>query len=136
MSLALMVSIFGARPQFIKVAVVGAIRVPHRHQIIHTGQHYDPAMSGDFFRQLEIPAPHVHLPLASHGTAAQVGEMIPQLSEELMGIRPDVLLVYGDTNSTLAGALAAVYSRSFVAHVEAGVRSFDRELIEVQPGRD
>lgn len=127
----LIASIVGARPQFIKVAVVDrAIRDPHRHQIIHTGQHYDAAMSGDFFRQLEIPAPHVHLSLALHGSAAQVGEMIPHLSEHLVGIRPDVVLVYGDTNSTLAGALAAVYSRSFVAHVEAGVRSFDRDLIE------
>lgn len=127
----LVASIVGTRPQFIKVAVVDrAIRDPHRHEIIHTGQHYDRDMSGDFFRQLKIPDPHVHLPLVSHGNAAQVGEMIPQLSEELMERRPDVVLVYGDTNSTLAGALAAVYSRSFVAHVEAGVRSFERELIE------
>jgi UDP-GlcNAc3NAcA epimerase len=127
----LVVSIVGTRPQFIKVAIVDrAIRDPHRHQIIHTGQHFDPEMSGDFFRELQIPDPDLHIPLRTHGNAAQVAEMIPQITEQLTLRRPDVVLVYGDTNSTVAGALAAVYSRSFVAHVESGVRSFERELIE------
>jgi UDP-GlcNAc3NAcA epimerase len=127
----LVVSIVGTRPQFIKVAIVDrAIRIRHRHQIIHTGQHSDPGMSGDFFRELHIPDPDVRLPIGSRGNAGQVGEMIPQLTEQLMLRRPEVVLVYGDTNSTLAGALAAVYTRSFVAHVESGVRSFERDLIE------
>ncbi len=126
------VSIIGARPQFIKCAPVsrelhrqGAVEV-----LVHTGQHYDDSMSGVFFRELDIAAPNYHLGVGSGAHGQQTGEMLKGLEVILQKERPDVVLLYGDTNSTLAGALAAAQLHRPVAHVEAGVRSFNRRMPE------
>lgn len=124
-------SVVGTRPQFLKVCAVDRVlRERHEHRIIHTGQHFDDEMSMNFFKELEIPAPSVHLDVNPGDNAAQVAAMLPRLSEYLAAYPPDVVLVYGDTNSTLAGALAASYGGLPSAHVEAGLRSFDRRMAE------
>lgn len=125
------VTVVGARPQFIKAApVCRALRVRHEELLVHTGQHYDPSMSGVFFEELGIPAPDVDLGVGSGSHGAQTGRMLEALDELLDVEQPDLVLVYGDTNSTLAGALAAAKSHVPVAHVEAGLRSFDRSMPE------
>jgi UDP-N-acetylglucosamine 2-epimerase (non-hydrolysing) len=125
-------SVVGARPQFVKLAPVAAAFADADidHVIVHTGQHYDVLLSDAFFRDLEIPDPDVHLGVGSGSHGVQTGGMLAALDAVLDEHRPDWTLVYGDTNSTLAGTLAAVKMHLPVAHLEAGLRSFNRRMPE------
>jgi UDP-GlcNAc3NAcA epimerase len=124
-------TVVGARPQFIKAAPVSKVlRRTHEEFLLHTGQHYDDEMSDVFFRQLHIPAPDRNLEVGSGRHGAQTGAMLPGIEDAALELQPDWLLVYGDTNSTLAGALAGAKLHIPVAHVEAGLRSFDRRMPE------
>jgi len=124
-------SIVGARPQFIKCAPVSAaLRRRCQEVLVHTGQHYDAAMSDVFFRDLGIPAPDYHLGIGSGSQGEQTGRMLAAIEGVILKEEPEMVLVYGDTNSTLAGGLAAAKVHVPVAHVEAGLRSFDRTMPE------
>ncbi len=125
------VTIIGARPQFLKAAPLSAaLRATARETVIHTGQHYDRQMSGVFFDELRMPKPSYHLRVGSGSHAVQTGAMMVALERVLLRLRPDCVLVFGDTNSTLAGALVAAKLSIPLAHVEAGMRSFDRAMPE------
>jgi UDP-N-acetylglucosamine 2-epimerase (non-hydrolysing) len=124
-------SVVGARPQFVKLAPVAAALAGRcDHVIVHTGQHYDEQLSSVFFTDLGIPHPDVDLGVGSGSHAAQTAAMLSSLEPVLQQQNPDWVLVYGDTNSTLAGALAAVKLHLPVAHLEAGLRSFNRRMPE------
>jgi UDP-GlcNAc3NAcA epimerase len=126
------ITIVGARPQFIKAAAVSrslrAFGVDEK--LLHTGQHYDPGMSQVFFDELQIPTPHWQLQFGGGSHGAMTGAMLAGIEEILMKERPERVMVYGDTNSTLAGALAAAKLNIPVIHVEAGLRSFNRRMPE------
>jgi UDP-N-acetylglucosamine 2-epimerase (non-hydrolysing) len=125
-------SVVGARPQFVKLAPVDRMlqAAGHHHVIVHTGQHYDVLLSQVFFDDLGIRPPAVNLEVGSCGPAGQVASILSGLDPVLAEIKPDWVLVYGDTNSTLGGALAATQRRLPLAHLEAGLRSFDRQMPE------
>jgi len=127
------VTIIGARPQFIKAAVLSRLFTKTKdidEVIVHTGQHFDANMSDVFFDDMYIPKPHYNLNINGLGHGAMTGQMLEKIEEVLLIEKPDWVLVYGDTNSTLAGALAAKKIHIKVAHVEAGLRSFNMEMPE------
>jgi UDP-N-acetylglucosamine 2-epimerase (non-hydrolysing) len=126
------VSVVGARPQLVKLSPVAAAmrETAHEHVIIHTGQHYDADLSDVFFSGLDIPDPDIHLGVGSGSHGPQTGAMLTALDPIFERERPDWVLVYGDTNSTIAAALAAVKLHVPVAHLEAGLRSFNRRMPE------
>jgi UDP-GlcNAc3NAcA epimerase len=127
------VTVVGARPQFVKAATVSRVIARHsqvREVLVHTGQHFDENMSAVFFAEMEISPPAHYLGVNGGGHGEQTGRMLEAIEQVLAIETPDVLMVYGDTNSTLAGALAAAKLHILVAHVEAGLRSFNRRMPE------
>ena len=126
-----LLTVVGNRPQFVKAAAVsGPLRERHEEVLVHTGQHYDQELSQVFFDELDLPEPDHHLALGTGSNTAQTARMLEALEPLLVRLAPDAVVVYGDTNSTLAGGLAAAQHRIPVAHVEAGMRSFDRSMPE------
>ncbi len=126
-----LLTVIGNRPQFIKAAAVSPLlRSSGEELLVHTGQHFDDELSEVFFSELGLPAPDVALEISGGSNTAQTARMLAALEPVIAAERPDAVLVYGDTNSTLAGALAAAQQRVPVAHVEAGMRSFDRAMPE------
>jgi UDP-GlcNAc3NAcA epimerase len=124
-------TVVGNRPQFVKAAAVSGRLRAHAHEVlVHTGQHYDDELSQVFFDELGVPRPDHHLGLGGGTNTAQTARMLAALERLLTAERPDVVMVYGDTNSTLAGALAGAQAGVPVAHVEAGMRSYDRTMPE------
>ena len=124
-------TVVGNRPQFIKAAAVSKrLREAHQEVLVHTGQHFDDDLSASFFSELELPAPDYELAVARGSNTSQTARMLSGLEPVVRQIGPDAVLVYGDTNSTLAGALAGAQAGLAVAHVEAGMRSFDRSMPE------
>ena len=127
------VTVVGARPQLIKAAAGSRVlRKEHQEILVHTGQHFDDNMSAVFFREMGIPAPDYYLGISCGSHAQMTAKMLVGIEEILMKEEPDALLVYGDTNSTLAGAVAAAKLHVPIFHVEAGLRSFNMSMPEEQ----
>lgn len=124
-------SIIGARPQFIKLAPIASIlNLGHDHKVIHTGQHYSFNMNDVFFSDLDIPSPDYNLEIGSSTHGVQTAKMIEGIERILLKEKPDLVIVYGDTNSTLAGAIATSKMNIILSHVEAGLRSYDMTMPE------
>jgi UDP-GlcNAc3NAcA epimerase len=124
-------TVIGNRPQFVKAAAVSSrLREAHEELLVHTGQHFDDELSAIFFSELGLPAPERQLGISGGSNTSQTARMLEALEPVLTDAAPDLVLVYGDTNSTLAGALAGALAAVPVAHVEAGMRSFDRSMPE------
>lgn len=124
-------TIIGNRPQFVKLAAVSPLlRADHQETLVHTGQHHDRELSDVFFEQLGLPSPDYDLGISGGSNIEQTARMLGALEPIIAAVRPDAVLVYGDTNSTLAGALVAAQSNTPLVHVEAGLRSFDRTMPE------
>ena len=124
-------TVIGNRPQFVKAAAVSRLlRAGHEEVLVHTGQHHDDELSTIFFTELGVPRPELELQIHGGTNTSQTARMLEALEPILATERPDAVLVYGDTNSTLAGGLAAAQAGVPVAHVEAGMRSFDRRMPE------
>ncbi len=130
-----LVNLVGARPQIIKAsaisrAISGSFRSEIREIVVHTGQHYDHQMSAVFFEELKIPEPDLNLHVGSGSHSLQTGTMMIRIEEMLHEVKPDVVVLYGDTNSTLAGSLASAKIHIPVVHIEAGMRSFNKNMPE------
>src|ERR1700712_1897771 len=130
------IPVIGNRPQFVKAAAVSRLlREHHDELLVHTGQHHDDELSAIFFEELAVPRPERQLHIAGGTNTEQTARMLAEIGPLLVREAPDVVLVYGDTNSTLAGGLAAAQAQVPVVHVEAGMRSFDRRVPQgVNPG--
>ncbi len=127
------ITVIGARPQFVKAAVVSRALLNSNNIeeiLVHTGQHFDKNMSDIFFEEMEIPKPHYNLDINGLSHGAMTGQMLQGVEELCIKEKPDYVLVYGDTNSTIAGALAAKKLGIGVIHIEAGLRSFNRSMPE------
>ena len=125
------VSLVGARPQFIKMPLLSSeLRKHHKEIIVHTGQHYDDEMSDIFYRDLQIPKPHYNLNIGSGSHGYQIGNMLISFEKLLLNLKPDLVIIFGDTNSTVAGAIAASRLNIPLAHVEAGLRNYDKSIPE------
>jgi UDP-N-acetylglucosamine 2-epimerase (non-hydrolysing)/UDP-GlcNAc3NAcA epimerase len=122
-------TVVGNRPQFIKAAAVsGLLREQHEEVLVHTGQHYDDSLSKVFFSELGLAKPERELQISGGSNTSQTARMLAALEPLLAEVEPDAVLVYGDTNSTLAGGLAAAQAGVAVVHIEAGMRSFDMTM--------
>jgi UDP-N-acetylglucosamine 2-epimerase (non-hydrolysing) len=124
-------SVVGNRPQYIKAAIVSRVVRPVVDEVLlDTGQHYDHELAGVFYEELDLPRPDIELGVGSDSHARQTAAMLTGIADAIAAVAPRLVLVYGDTNSTLAGALAAAKLHVPIAHVEAGLRSFDRRMPE------